>query len=126
MKNSRAKGAVGELELADTLCKAGMLARRTVQYNGKMGAADVLIEGTEIHVEVKRAEAFRLKEWIDQCERDCKGRPWVLIIRQSRQPWIVVQGLDQWTKDSIEAGKARAHRQAIIDHVEASCEDVQA
>lgn len=126
MKNSRAKGAVGELELADILCKAGMLARRTVQYNGRMGAADVVIEGTEIHVEVKRAEAFRLNEWISQCERDCKGKPWVLIIRQSRQPWMVIQSLDQWTRDSIEAGKAKAHRQAIIDHVEAAGEELQA
>ena len=73
--NGRNKGAVGERELVDVLNSNGMMARRTVQYCGKSGdAADVVISGTELHVECKRTEHVRLYEWVEQAQRDAHGR----------------------------------------------------
>ena len=117
--NSRAKGAVGERELADELVRLGMIARRTVQYSGKSGdAADLIVEGLSLHVECKRTEQIRMDKWLEQVERDCHGKPWVIVTRQSRRPWLVVQTLDQWVEDSTHAIRARSHRADIVRHAE--------
>ena len=113
--NSRAKGAVGERELADELVRLGMLARRTVQYSGKSGdAADLIVDGLGLHLECKRTEQIRMDKWLEQVAHDCHGKPWVIVTRQSRRPWLVVQTLDQWADDSAFAMRARSHRAEIM------------
>lgn len=108
--NSRGKGASGERELVDALNAAGMMARRTVQYCGKSGdAADVVIAGTELHVECKRAEHVRLYEWIEQARHDAHGRPWAIFTRRNRSGWHVVVPLDLWLQTSTHATEARDH-----------------
>jgi Holliday junction resolvase len=113
--NSRSKGAVGERELADELVRLGMMARRTVQYSGKSGdAADLVVDGLALHVECKRTEQIRMDQWLEQVKRDCNGRPWIICMRQSRRPWLVVQTLDQWAGDSSSAAFARMRREQLI------------
>ncbi len=113
--NSRAKGAVGERELADELVRLGMMARRTVQYSGKSGdAADLLVDGLALHVECKRTEQIRMDKWLDQVSIDCHGKPWIICLRQNRRPWLVIQTLDQWAADSNAAAYARIKRQDLI------------
>ena len=114
--NSRAKGAAGERELVDELNRLGLMARRTVQYCGKSGdAADIVIDGCQLHVEVKRVERVRLAEWLEQASRDAHGRQWSLFWRRSRGEWMVVMPLSQWVDDSAVASKARAHVRGLRD-----------
>lgn len=116
MARSREKGACGERELADELCRIGMMARRSVQYCGASGeASDLLVQGLDLHVECKRCERIRMPEWVAQATRDAHGRPWVIVTRQSRQPWLVVQTLAQWSTDSMAAQIAMRHRREVID-----------
>lgn len=106
--NSRSKGARGELELADQLNRLGFLTRRSVQYCGNTGdAADLVVVNFDPHVEVKRTERVRLREWLEQVEVDSKGRPWLIFHRGNRMDWLVIQTLDQWNRDSKSAQAAR-------------------
>lgn len=114
--NSREKGAVGERELAGELNRIGMIARRTVQYCGKgPDAADVVAEGLDLHIEVKRCERVKLSDWIAQAARDARDRDWVLFTRQNNRPWLVIQTLDQWARDSRKANEAQAERKRRFD-----------
>ena len=114
--NSREKGAVGERELAGELNRIGMIARRTVQYCGKgPDAADVVAEGLDLHIEVKRCERVKLADWIAQAQRDAKARDWVVFTRQNNRPWLVIQTIDQWVRDARHAAEAMAERQRRMD-----------
>jgi hypothetical protein len=115
MTNSRAKGARGERELADALTLLGVTARRSVQYCGKGDdSGDLIVDGFTHHLECKRVEAFRISEWLDQATKDCKNRPFAIFARQTRQPWLVIQRLDDYAADSMAFNAARAHRLALI------------
>jgi Holliday junction resolvase len=124
--NSRAKGKRGELELVDELGRLGMLARRCAQYCGNSGeAADVLVTGTGLHLEVKRVERVTLHEWVAQASRDAHGKEWIIVTKQNRGPWLVVQTLEQWAGDSSHAAQAiearrTLFREAIPPHAEGS------
>lgn len=116
--NSRNKGAVGERELVQILNDRGMLCRRTVQYCGASGeAADIVCEGLGCHVEVKRTEKLKWRQTLDQVKRDSKGKPWVIMHRQSNMRWVVIMDLEHWIRDSRSAESALAARKAIIDRV---------
>jgi hypothetical protein len=62
MPNGKAKGKRGELELCHVLKELfGWDARRSQQYNGNAGDADVLVQQMpELFVECKRVEALSL------------------------------------------------------------------
>ena len=70
--NSKRKGSVGERELANKLKEYGYDTRRSVQYNGKDGQADVL-GLPHIHIEAKRVERLNLYDAMDQAKRDAKN-----------------------------------------------------
>ena len=111
---SRNKGAVGEREIVDLLNGAGMLARRTVQYCGNSGdAADVVLDGVSVHIEVKRTERITIRPWLEQVNRDSKGRPWVIFYRGSQMRWLVIVSADYWIAFSSHAQQARMHTEAI-------------
>ena len=115
MTNSRAKGARGERELADALTMLGVSARRSVQYCGKgTDSGDLIVDGFPHHLECKRVEAFRISEWLEQAARDCKARPFAKFARQTRQPRLVIQRLDDYAADSMAFNAARAHRLAFM------------
>ena len=115
--NSRAKGAVGERELVQELLRRGVMCHRSVQYCGRNGDADIVCDGLNLHIEVKRTEKLRLAEAVAQASRDARSKPWIIIHRQSRGPWLVIQTLDAWSKDSAAFAIARCHRDAVVAQV---------
>ena len=96
--NSKRKGAKGEIELAHKLEEYGYNARRSVQYNGKDGQADV-IGLPHIHVEVKRVEKLNIYDAIAQAIRDAKnGNLPAVFHRKNRCNWLVTMELDDFMK----------------------------
>lgn len=95
-KNSRAKGASGERELANTLKDYGYTARRGQQYCGANGDADVVgLDG--IHIECKRVERLNIDDAIEQAIADVrKGELPAVFHRKNRKKWLVTMTLDDW------------------------------
>ena len=85
--NSKRKGSAGERELAKLLRTYGYDARRSVQYNGFQGEADVVgVPG--LHIECKRCEQVRDEVFLQQAERDAKKNEIpVVMYRRSREKW---------------------------------------
>ena len=95
--NSRQKGKTGELELARKLKEYGYdEAKRSVQYNGKDGQADV-IGLPHIHIECKRVEKLNLYDAMEQAKRDAKnGDKPTVFHRKNRCNWLVTMDLDDF------------------------------
>lgn len=94
--NSRQKGKAGELELAHKLKEYGYDAKRSVQYNGKDGQADVL-GLPHIHIECKRVEQLNLYNAMDQAKRDAKNGDYPTVFhRKNRCNWLVTMELDNF------------------------------
>lgn len=93
-KNSRAKGAVGERELAAEFNRLfGTSARRGQQYSGIEGEDVVGLDG--IHVESKRVQALNIHNAVDQAVRDSKGQKVPAVFhRKNHKPWLVTVRLD--------------------------------
>lgn len=118
----RRKGAIGEREIVQLLNARGLMCHRTAQRMGKAGdAADVVCAGMDLHLEVKRTEKLKWKVTIDQCVRDAKGKPWVILHRANGDKWMVIQTLDAWLLDSHAVADAIAFRKRLIE--EASRDD---
>lgn len=96
-KNSRAKGKVGELELAALLRAHGFEARRGQQFAGGGDSPDVVHDMDGFHVEVKRTEAFRLYDALAQACRDRKpGEQALVFHRTNKRPWVVVMDANEF------------------------------
>ena len=98
--NSRAKGARGELEAALLLRQLGIEARRSVQYSGFTGDADLLTSCAALHFEVKFSERLSPYAYMEQAVRDAskpqrKPSP-VVLMRSSHQPWLVMVRASDW------------------------------
>ena len=94
--NSRNKGARGERELSSKLNEYGYDCRRSVQYCGANGDADVIgLNG--IHIECKRVEALSLYKALSQAKGDAKdGDMPVVMHRKNNCEWVVIQPLETW------------------------------
>ena len=96
--NSKRKGSAGERELANKLKEYGYDARRSVQYNGKDGQADV-VGLPNIHCEVKRVEKLNLYNAMDQAKRDAKNGDLPAVFhRKNRCNWMVTMELTDFMK----------------------------
>lgn len=97
-KNSRAKGASGERELANLLKEHGYTARRGQQYCGANGDADVVgLDG--IHIECKRVERLNIDEAMAQAVADAReGEKPAIFHRKNRKGWLVTMRLEDWLK----------------------------
>jgi len=88
---SRDKGKRGEREACKALSDAlGGLYRRSVQYCGRGGTAD--ITGlTGIHMEVKRVERLSLYPALEQAQGDKlpKEKP-IVLHRKNGKPWVLI------------------------------------
>lgn len=96
-KASREKGKRGEREAAKFLRGHGYgEARRGQQYSGASGNADVTgLPG--VHLEVKRTEALRLYDALDQARRDAThGEVPVVLHRKNNCRWVVVLDAEDW------------------------------
>lgn len=107
-KNSRAKGANGERELANLLKERGYTARRGQQYCGANGDADVVgLEG--IHIECKRVERLNIDDAMAQAVADAReGEVPAVFHRKNRKGWLVTMSLDDWLKMYKAANEAVA------------------
>ena len=93
--NRRAKGARGELELADELRKHGWEGRRGQQFSGGTDSPDV-VTNLPWHFEVKRVEAGNPYKWLKQAQRDCGKKVPVVAHRKTREEWVVILTLDDF------------------------------
>jgi len=103
MPNSRAKGKRGELEAALLLTQLGLSARRSAQYCGADGDADLRCNAN-LHVEVKLQEQMHPYKWLEQAISDSmktKRLPLVLC-RRTRSPWLVIMRASDWVAISKE------------------------
>lgn len=96
--NSKHKGKCGELELARVLREYGCQARRSQQYCGSAGDAD-LIGLAGIHIECKRVEKLNIHEAVNQAVSDAKqGDLPCVFHRRNRTAWLVTMRLEDWVK----------------------------
>ena len=97
-KPSRDKGKRGELEIAHILQEHGYPARRSVQFNGWKGDADVIgVEG--LHIEVKRVEKLNIENAMDQSRRDAKGSEIPVVFhRRNNKGWLATLPLDDFIR----------------------------
>lgn len=111
--NGKRKGKEGENELAHKLKEYGYNARRSVQYNGKDGQADVL-GLPHIHIECKRVEKLNIYDAIEQAKRDAKnGDKPAVFHRKNRCNWLVTMELDEFMAIFKEYETAQRLREYI-------------
>jgi len=98
MTNSKQKGKRGELELSSKLKEYGFNTKRSVQYCGANGDADVVgLEG--IHIECKRVEHLNIYDAISQAKADAKaGEIPAVFHRKNNCEWLVTMTLESWIK----------------------------
>lgn len=87
--NSKRKGKTSELEVSHILQRWGYDARRSQQYAGSNGDADVVgVPG--LHIEVKHVEKLNLYKAIEQSVNDAKdGEIPVVVHRKNRTKWLI-------------------------------------
>lgn len=89
---------VFERKLANILKEYGYNARRSQQFCGANGDADVVgIDG--LHIEAKHVEALNLFKAMEQSRRDAKEDEIPVVIHtKNRQPILVTMDLDNFIK----------------------------
>lgn len=94
--NSKEKGKRGELEISKILRSYGYDTRRSVQYSGANGDADVVgVPG--IHLEIKRVEKLNIYDAMEQSIRDSlEDETPVVMHRKNGKKWLVTMQLDDW------------------------------
>ncbi|MCO5190728.1 MAG: hypothetical protein M9918_21390 [Anaerolineae bacterium] len=95
-KRSNSKGKRGELEAAKILADIlNTTARRGRQYAGSAESPDVLVNGFDVQLEVKRCEKLSIYPALAQAERDAAGkRPSAVLHRRNHKPWLFVCRVD--------------------------------
>jgi|TARA_R100000750_G_C2319309_1_gene85680 Holliday junction resolvase len=106
MVNSKLKGKNGELEVAHLLKEYGFNARRGQQFAGGQDSPDVVHSVEGIHIEVKRTEAFRLYDALEQAEADKNEHEQAVVFhRKNNQPWVVVLKAEDFLKVMKQTGR---------------------
>lgn len=96
--NSREKGRRGEVELARKLREYGYVnARRSQQYCGANGDADIVDALDGIHIECKRVERLNLEDAMAQSKHDAReGEIPVVMHRKNNCEWLVTMQLERF------------------------------
>lgn len=96
--NGKQKGKRGELELVKKLKEYGYDCKRSVQYCGANGDADVIgLPG--IHIECKRVERLNIDEAMLQAIRDRREGEFPAVFhRKNNGKWMVTMLLDNWVE----------------------------
>ena len=98
MINSRDKGARGERELSSKLREYGYNARRTQQFCGANGDADV-VGLPNIHIECKRVEKLNIYNAIAQAKQKKRENEIPAVFhRKDRCNWLVTMELNDFMK----------------------------
>lgn len=94
--NSKRKGKEGELEIATILKYYGYDCRRSQQYCGINGDADV-VGLPHVHIEVKRVEKLNIENAMSQSKIDARdGEKPVVMHRKNRCEWLVTMRLEDF------------------------------
>lgn len=93
-RKSKEKGKRGEREFAKLCREQGYEARRGQQYNGISGEDVVGLPG--VHVEVKRTEALRIYDAMEQAQQDANGKIPIVAHRKNGREWLVIMRADDW------------------------------
>lgn len=112
--NSKRKGKRGELEFSNLCKEHGFNTRRSQQYSGINGDADVVgLDG--VHIEVKRVERLNIEKALQQAERDSKeGEIPIVAHRRNREEWKVTMRAEDWFK-LYKAWRDRVERMEEMD-----------
>lgn len=96
--NSREKGRRGEVELARKLREYGYVnARRSQQYCGANGDADIVGALDGIHIECKRVERLNIDDAMAQSKHDAReGEIPVVMHRKNNCEWLVTMQLEKF------------------------------
>lgn len=111
--NSRSKGIRGELEWRDEVARRGYTAKRGQQHAGGGDSPDVIHDVPGVHFEVKRTNALRLYDAVNQARQDGAGLMPVVAHRcdasrkkdDCRGEWLVVLSADDFFKLLEEADR---------------------
>ena len=87
---SREKGKRGEREFAKLLSDMGIDARRSQQFCGAAGDADLVTSLPGVHWEIKRYARVAAIRFLEQAERDSKEDLAVVALREDRGSWVVM------------------------------------
>jgi len=92
MTNSKSKGKRGELQAAKALSNVlGCEARRSQQYCGESGDADLITSIDGLHFEIKRVERGNPYSWLDQADSDARATETPVVLhRRNHRKWIAV------------------------------------
>lgn len=94
--NSRNKGKRNELLLAHKFQEYGFDARRSQQFAGINGDADV-VGVPYLHVECKAVQKLNLDKAMEQSQRDSReGEIPVVVHRKDRQDWRITMTLEDF------------------------------
>lgn len=109
----RRKGKVAEREAAEFIRTAwGVNARRSVQFSGKNGDADLTTDLTALHFEVKARQSHSVFKFLDQAKQDGGDKVSVVLLRENgRKRWGIL----------VFADEARAFAKAL----ETTCQSRQ-
>jgi len=96
--NSRQKGKRLEREAARVLADAlGVAARRSVQYSGDAGDADLRVDLEGLHIEVKGRKSIGALRFYEQAEDDASKTgsiPIVLMREDGNTDWYCIVALN--------------------------------
>lgn len=94
--NARQKGKRNELLLAHKFQEYGFDARRSQQFAGINGDADV-VGVPYLHVECKAVQKLNLDKAMEQSQRDSReGEIPVVVHRKDRQDWRITMKLEEF------------------------------
>jgi hypothetical protein len=100
---SKRKGKRGELEAAAEIRRILKVdASRGRQYCGSDDAPDIRTAIAEVHFEVKRTEALRLQEALDQAIRDAGEKIPVVLHRANNRPWLAIVRLEDLPRLAVQ------------------------
>jgi len=100
---SRRKGCRGELEAAAELRRLFRVeAHRGRQYCGTDESPDVQAAITGVHFEVKRMEALRLYQAVEQAVEDAGQNVPVVLHRANQEPWVAIVRLEDLPRLAVQ------------------------
>ena len=131
--NSKRKGKEGELQLAKELRLLGYDARRSQQFAGINGDAD-LVGLPKVHIECKRTERLNIYDAYAQSRHDARpGEIPVVMHKKNRHEWMVTLNLvdfidiyKEWEAGNDTANDgAGASEKARINNTAGSTEQIR-
>ena len=102
-RRSRNKGKRGEREAAAEIRRLFRTeARRGRQFAGSDQSPDIRTGIAGVHFEVKRVEALRLYEALDQARDDAGESIPVVLHKRNRKPWVAIVRLDDLPRLAVQ------------------------